>query len=66
MRLRRNIIAVFILINIVIISPRALAQGSTAVVVTAPGQIVKMLSDWGINALLIALSSSVPFQNPAG
>lgn len=37
---------------------------STTVVATQPGQIVKFLSDWNNNAMLVQLSSGVPFVNP--
>jgi len=42
------------------------AQSNTAVVLTTPGQITKMLSDWNNNAMLVALGPNVAFVNPAG
>lgn len=39
------------------------AQSNT-VVATQSGQIVKFVSDWNNNAMLVQLSSGVPFVNP--
>lgn len=42
------------------------AQNNSTVVMTAPGQITKMLSDWNNNAILVALGPNVSFVNPSG
>jgi len=46
------------------LSTRLSAQ-STAVVVTAPGKITKILSEYNNNALLVHIDSNVAFMNPA-
>jgi hypothetical protein len=58
--------ALAMLALLAILPTQSSAQSNTTVLYTASGQIIHMLSGWGINSILVQMSANVPVVNPAG